>query len=253
MEPFRSGPPPAVVGHRGAPRRARENTPESFAAAARDGATWVELDARLSADDVVVVHHDPVLADGRALRALSAAELEEAGVHRLAAVLDGLPAGLGVDVECKNLPGEPDYDEGEPLAAAVAAVLRPAAGSRPMLTSSFNPMTVEALASALPDIVAGLLHLDTLTVASAVDLAAEMGARAVCPHVDSRIGADDVEGAHAAGMAVLVWTVDDAATARGLAAAGVDAICTNDPAAIVAALRQPDRGGRGRANAPGAG
>src|SRR5680860_1070436 len=102
---------PAVVGHRGAPHRARENTVASFLAAASEGATWVELDARRSGDGVVVVHHDPVTADGRPVVEQAASELAAKGVADLAGVLAQLPPWLGVDVECKNLPGEPDYDE----------------------------------------------------------------------------------------------------------------------------------------------
>jgi glycerophosphoryl diester phosphodiesterase len=236
MTPFDAAARPAIMGHRGSPWRASENTPHSFALAAAEGATWVELDARLSGDGQVVVHHDAQRADGTALIDRSAAELRAEGVHLLADVLDGLPDGLGVDVECKNLPGDPDFDEEERLAAAVVELLRPRVDSRPLLTSSFNPMTVEALAAGLPDVIAGLLYVGVLAVPDAVEIAAEVGARAVCPHVDVPIDADDVAAAHAAGCAVLVWTVDLAERARELADAGVDALCTNDPAGLIAAL-----------------
>src|SRR5947208_14930169 len=51
-----------VIAHRGASARAPENTPAAFRAALEDGADGVELDARLTADDVVVVMHDDDLA-----------------------------------------------------------------------------------------------------------------------------------------------------------------------------------------------
>ena len=38
-----------------------------------------------------------------------------------------------------------------------------------------------------------------------------------------------VAAAHRAGIAVIAWTVDEAARMRELAALGVDGICTNDP------------------------
>jgi glycerophosphoryl diester phosphodiesterase len=231
------------MGHRGAPLRAPENTPESFTLAAAEGATWVELDARLSADGVVVVHHDAHTADGVAVVDRSAEDLRAAGVHVLADVLDLLPPGLGVDVECKNLPGEPDYDEDEErLPRAVAGVLLPRAGSRPLMTSSLNPLTVEALSTALPDVVAGLLYFGAIAMEDVLEIAREMGARAVCPHVDLPLGADDVAAAHAAGCAVLVWTVNLPDRARELAAAGVDALCTDDPAGLAAALEAAAEG-----------
>ncbi|TML76913.1 MAG: glycerophosphodiester phosphodiesterase, partial [Actinobacteria bacterium] len=47
-----------VIAHRGASARAPENTLTAFRAALEAGADGVELDARLTADDVVVVLHD---------------------------------------------------------------------------------------------------------------------------------------------------------------------------------------------------
>ncbi|HVM46281.1 MAG TPA: glycerophosphodiester phosphodiesterase, partial [Candidatus Thermoplasmatota archaeon] len=81
--------PPRVIGHRGAPREAPENTLPSFRACLRDGVRAVELDARLSRDGRVVVHHDAALGrvvpgdafvagtESEALRALGIPLLEE--------------------------------------------------------------------------------------------------------------------------------------------------------------------------------
>ena len=47
-----------VVGHRGSPTKALENTFESFDRAEADGADAFELDVRLTLDGEAVVHHD---------------------------------------------------------------------------------------------------------------------------------------------------------------------------------------------------
>jgi Glycerophosphoryl diester phosphodiesterase len=52
---------PLVLAHRGACKRAPENTIEAFRLAAELGADGVELDARRTADGVIVVSHDPVI------------------------------------------------------------------------------------------------------------------------------------------------------------------------------------------------
>lgn len=235
MRPFRDPSGPVVVGHRGAPLMAPENTPAAFAAAHEAGATWVELDARRSADGVVVVHHDAWCADGAALVERSWTELHGRGVSSLADVLAGLPAGLGVDVEVKNLPGEPDYDEGDVLARLVAGLLKDV--ERPAMTSSFNPMTVAALQELLPDVPPGLLTTPALRPDAGVEMAVDVGARVYGPHVDTPgLDAATVDAAHRAGLAVLVWTVDEPARALALADEGVDALCTNDPAGLVRAL-----------------
>ncbi|MBB1486026.1 glycerophosphodiester phosphodiesterase family protein [Oceanospirillum sediminis] len=48
-----------IIGHRGAPSLAPENTLGGFRKAAETGASWVELDVTLLADNTMVVNHDP--------------------------------------------------------------------------------------------------------------------------------------------------------------------------------------------------
>ncbi len=48
-----------IVGHRGAPGMALENTRDSFQAAIRAGVDWIEFDVRATSDGHVVVFHDP--------------------------------------------------------------------------------------------------------------------------------------------------------------------------------------------------
>ena len=228
---------PVIVGHRGL-RRAdlAENTPDAFAAAVAEGATWVELDARRSVDDVPVVHHDGWTPDRTPVVDRTAGELAEAGIFSLADILDALPAGVGVNIEVKNLPGEPDYDPEDGIAPLVAEVMDGRAG-RPTLMSSFNPLTVGALVRCLPDVPAGLIHYDAIAVADAIPLALEFGAVALASRVGAA-GLDDegIAAAHAAGLELMVWTVNDPDEAIRLAAAGADALCTDDPAALVTAL-----------------
>lgn len=52
---------PLVIAHRGASAYAPENTIAAFSRAVDDGADAIELDARLSKDDVIVVMHDDTI------------------------------------------------------------------------------------------------------------------------------------------------------------------------------------------------
>lgn len=229
-----------VVGHRGAPRRAPENTIAAFRAAAADGATWVELDARRGADGSVLVHHDPVLRDGRPVVGLDAAAAAAAGVTTLAQVLQSLPSALGIDIEVKNLPGEPDHDEDQRIVEAVARDLGRYRRDRPVAVTSFNPLALEAARVVLPQVPRGLLFAGGMHLAGAADLVQELDVGLLCPHHSGDgVDAAGVAAVHEAGAQVLVWTVDDPVHARALAAAGVDAVCTNDVAAVVAALSTP--------------
>jgi glycerophosphoryl diester phosphodiesterase len=89
-----------VIGHRGAPQLARENTVDAFRAAAAAGADMVELDVRLTADGALVVHHDAELADGRHIAELAAADLPP----WLPSLDESLTAceGMSVNVEIKE-------------------------------------------------------------------------------------------------------------------------------------------------------
>ncbi len=74
-----------VVGHRGSPTKALENTFESFDRAEADGADAFELDVRLTLDGEAVVQHDPeiVLLGRRVpLATVTIPELTELPVER---------------------------------------------------------------------------------------------------------------------------------------------------------------------------
>lgn len=229
---------PVVVGHRGI-RRSNfpGNTPDAFVRAAQEGATWVELDVRRSADDVAVVYHDGWTRDRVPIYALTADELGAEGIFRLDEILAGLPESLGVNIEVKNLPGQPDYHPDDVIVDAVAEVVAERRGDRPVLFSSFNPFTVAALSRRFPDDTVGLIHFDGIPLVNAIALAQEYDAALLSTHVNARdLDAEGIAAAHDAGLAVMVWTVNDAAVARRLAAAGADALCTDVPGEILAGL-----------------
>lgn len=66
-----------LIGHRGSPRRHRENTIDSLRAALESGADGIETDLRRTSDGVVVLHHDADVG-GRLLSEMSFAELRAA-------------------------------------------------------------------------------------------------------------------------------------------------------------------------------
>src|SRR5512140_1310162 len=77
--------PARVFGHRGSPRRALENTLESFDWAESEGADGFELDIRLTADGEAVVLHDADVLRGdrhQPLSGLSLLELREVPVRK---------------------------------------------------------------------------------------------------------------------------------------------------------------------------
>jgi glycerophosphoryl diester phosphodiesterase len=222
-----------VIGHRGAPRRARENTVESFRAAIQAGAGAIELDARRTADAALVVHHDPLLADGRPLVSYRRDELPD-HIPVLAVALDAC-AGTIVNVEIKNLPGEVDFDATDSIADAVVALLGGRAEPiETWLVSSFRRETIDRCHALDPRIATAWLTIGQVTD-DVTDWAVGAGHAAIHPW-DPAVDRAMIDRCHDAGLQVNVWTCNDVARAAQLAAWGVDGICTDVPDVIVAAL-----------------
>jgi glycerophosphoryl diester phosphodiesterase len=238
------GAPPWVLGHRGARREAPENTLEAFALAVEQGAAGVELDVRLDGSGRVVVLHDRTLArvtggaDRRDVERLSSAALDAvrleggARVPTLDAALDwALDGGHLLNVEVKR-----DVGSAARLLWRVAALLRarPEAQDR-VLLSSFDPVFVRALSWMVPTIpVAWLVHAKQRVLKRAPGFRG-LGAVGVHPELPVARG-PRLNRWLSAGALVNVWTVNDPADARRLASAGVDALITDVPGEIVAAL-----------------
>jgi glycerophosphoryl diester phosphodiesterase len=232
---------PVVLGHRGAPRAARENTLEAFRLALALGADGVELDVRRSADGVLVVHHDPVAEEVGVLAAHTAEAIRtlRPDVPTLDEALSACP-GV-VNVEVKNFPTEPDYDPDEAVAAAVAELVGRRGLRERVIVSSFTVAALDRVRAVDDSIRTGWLTLGGFAVPDAVALAASRGYAAV--HPERRALAEGahaaVASAHAAGLQVNVWTVDDPDELRALAAAGVDGVITNVPDVARRALPRP--------------
>lgn len=241
---------PAIVAHRGASARFPENTLESFLAAIQAGADLVELDVRLTADDVPVVLHDLDLSrttDGSgpvhlvSLEELKRLDASGGGGPRmeiptLQEALVALSGRVGVDVEIKNMPGEPSFDS--PREAVVERTLGLIEETRfegVIVLSSFNPSSIERAKQRRPDIPTGFITTATVDPWAALGYARTGGHDLVLPQAPAlfEAGRSFIQAAHGDGIRVGTWTVDDPEAVERLFAMGVDAIATNDPGMAV--------------------
>lgn len=222
-----------VIAHRGLHLTVRENTVAAFAAAVAARVSGIELDVRRTADNVLIVHHDAHLDDGRAIVSCSKAELP-AYIPTLDAALDAC-AGVWVNVEIKNDPGEPDFDPTSELADVVVAALaaRPEPRDNWLISSFWRPVIDRILDIRRHPPTAWLtaheLSKDEITYLGGY------GHVAVHPW-DPTIDATMIERCRGAGLRINAWTVNDPVRAAELAAMGIDGICTDVPADVVAAL-----------------
>jgi glycerophosphoryl diester phosphodiesterase len=219
-------PPVAVLAHRGASAAARENTVAAFVEARRVGADGVELDVRRSADGALVVHHDTGIAGAGPI-----AMLEVADLPSFVPLLDAAIAACGellVDIELKDLPGEPGWDPGYPLAAMVAGFVVEQELAGRVVVSSFELAAVDAVRRLEPAIATAWLTPSGFDQAAALESVVAAGHRALRPH-HSAVTAGLVAAAHSSGIRIVTWTVDEPGRMAEMAVAGVDGLITNHP------------------------
>jgi glycerophosphoryl diester phosphodiesterase len=239
---FLDHPGPLAFAHRGgAAGPATENTLSAFRIAVETGYRYLETDVHATSDGVLLAFHDRRLervADTRGrIKALTAAEVAVARVGdepipTMADLLEAFPdARFNIDVKERNAIG--------PLSALL---LKTGAVKR-VCVSSFSDSRLEAMRTALgPDLCtsAGPREVFRMWRASRKLEPGRVPEAAALP----RLGADCLQvppglgrltvvderflaAAHAAGLPVHVWTVNEASDMERLLDLGADGIMTD--------------------------
>lgn len=213
-----------IIGHRGAPALAPENTLASFAAAVNAGCDLIELDVQQVEGRLLVFHDDTLerTTDGRGrLSAHSVAHLRQLDAGQgqripfLEEVIEQTPEAVTVQVELK----------GANTAAAVAEVLGRYPRHR-FLLSSFRLDELRALRPLTAHPFALLFKRAPATWPRWVERLAPVAAL----HVRwNTVTPDLVRQAHQLGLSINVWTVDDAAIMARMGDLGVDGVFSNCP------------------------
>jgi glycerophosphoryl diester phosphodiesterase len=252
---------PVNLAHRGASALAPENTMEAFRLAVESGAGGLELDVHLTRDGHVVVIHDPTLnrtTNGTgAVGAMTLDELREADaghnfspdhentfpyrglglrIPTLTEVLREFP-GVAVNIDMKaDRPG---------IEAAVLELLREAgAEGRALVVSSrrsavgrFRRMSGGRVSTGASRWEAGIfylfsnLRLERFLRPAYDALQVPLSHRGL-PLVTRRF----VQAAHAAGVRVDAWTINETEEMRRLLDLGVDVIMTDRPGTLADVL-----------------
>lgn len=249
-----------IIGHRGASAVAPENTMAAFREALAVGADGIEFDVRLTRDGVPVVIHDSTLRRTGGLphrvADLSWAEISKVDVGSWFAERRGLPPGtfanetvpslaelftlfqsnnsmLYLEMKCDS-----PYEQ-RPLAEACVRAIREHSLEDRVIVECFQLPALKILKEIDPEIKTVALFEPTFTNPSVlidqrmINQATGVGAAALALH--HRLARESlVQKAKDAGLYVAVWTVDDPAWIERARTLGIDALITNDPAAMLA-------------------
>lgn len=266
---------PLVYGHRGSRGTVPENTIPAFEAALMAEADALELDMNVSSDNVVVIAHEPRITperclgpDGKKLekavpiRSLTLAELKKYDCGSLTdpAFKQQLPvpgeriptldevfamvkasgyqaaATVQFDIETKISPSEPELSPAPAeFARLVLDSVRKHGMEKRVIVQSFDARTLKEIKKINPAVRTAQLTNDSLLdIAPALKAA---GTDIWSPNY-LWITAGAVREAQAAGIQVVPWTINSGKGWDFAVQAGVDAIITDYPAALVEYLQQ---------------
>jgi len=241
---------PAIIAHRGASAYAPENTLKAFNLAVRQGADAIELDAKLTKDEQVVVIHDSTVnrtTNGKGkVKELTLVKLQklEAGSHfdisfagepipTLDEVLHAVGKEIFVNIELTNYASP--FDK---LPEKVAEIVNKNQLNKRVFFSSFSPIALSRIKKLLPEAPCGLLSFYGWKGALSRALFGNSEIyQSMHPEV-SDASLELINKAHQRKQKVFVYTVNQKEIMEQLFLLNVDGIFTDDPLAAREVLSQ---------------
>ncbi|MGH9441069.1 MAG: glycerophosphodiester phosphodiesterase [Thermoanaerobaculia bacterium] len=220
-----------IVGHRGAPLRARENTLDSFDFAESMGADAIELDLRQTRDFDLVVFHDeqiPIGTELHPVRGMASHDVREllldspSGEYRIPTfeqVLQRYGTSIRYVVEIKTSASTDRVR----AASRVAGLLGAFGCLSRALVASFDPELLRRVRERETGVALSFLIDRPISLAEGETPPCE----AIGPRTDL-VDAGFVERISATGRSVHAWTADSPEEIERLASLGVASITTND-------------------------
>jgi glycerophosphoryl diester phosphodiesterase len=253
---------PLLYAHRGAAAEQPENTIPSFHRAMELGADALEMDAHMTSDGHVVISHDPtgerMCGRATAIRDATLAEVQqwdagwgfvdEAGGRPFRDRGIRVPTLAHVLSEFPEVPFNIDLKQSRPsIVERTLGLLRDAGAQGRVTLASFSLRTLIAVRranyggpTALSQAEAAALLFAPRRVFAALPL---VGVAAQVPVSVGPLRFDShrvIAKAHALGLRIDFWTINDPAQARQLLQRGADGIMTDDPAAIAPVFAELD-------------
>lgn len=249
---FLQGTRPRVFGHRGAAGLAPENTLPSFALGLELGADILELDVHGTLDGEIVVFHDPTLertTDGEGLlkeRTLAQLRELDAGYHFTRDGRDFPYRGQGVRVTTfeevlRRFPGarcNVEVKQGDPaIAADVVRLIRRLGAVDRVLLAAEHGEIMEDIRRHGPEIATSFSTVDAVDFFGRVQRGelADYHPPGCALQIPARFGdtilasSENIRAAHALGLEMHIWTVNQADEMDELLRLGIDGIISDLP------------------------
>jgi glycerophosphoryl diester phosphodiesterase len=244
---------PRLYAHRGAAGTLPENTMAAFRAAVEAGSRYLELDVWASRDGQVVVHHDDTLLrtcnDPRRLGDLDLAEIKQLDAGATFSSDGGLSTpfrnqGIGIPTLAELLREFPDIffnieikQAQPPIEERVLATVRQTGAEERVLLAAEHDEIMQRLrplAGAIPTSLSfgELTAFFTWLLAGCPPDYQPPGAALQIPEYygDMRLVTEQsLAAAHAVGLEMHVWTVNEPEAMRRLLAMGVDGVMSDFP------------------------
>ena len=214
-----------ILGHRGAPGHLPENTMPGFHKAMELGADGFELDVRITEDEKLVVVHGAVV-QGHAVQSSAYAGIRHVSDGVEVPLLEEVLAGFGrrayLDIELKT----PGFEQ------AAIALIEKYCERCWIVLSAFHPQTLLKARELAPDLQLGFIYNRTQEEETRHNCPVEV----VIPQF--RLASRDlIAEAHAEGLMVFAWTVNDSQQASRLMDLGVDGLISDYPEMVAELVR----------------
>lgn len=246
-------PKPRFFAHRGASGVFPENTLPAFLAAAQAGIPYLELDVWATADGQIVTHHDDTLlrlcGDPRRLPELTLAELQRLDAGCTFTTDGGrsfpfrgqgvkIPTLREVLIACPQSRFNIEIKDPNPEAVdGTVQAIRTTGRQAEVLLAAEDHQILQRLRPLCPEIPTSLSFAEAAAFFAWLEGGCREpyhapGVALQIPEVYGNrqlISAESIAAAHAAGLEVHVWTVNQMADIQRLLAQGVDGIMSDFP------------------------
>lgn len=237
-----------VTAHRGYSAKAPENTLAAIQAAIDEGADYVEIDVRITADGYVVLMHDSstkrtsdadLCVEDETYDTLMQLDVgswfsEDFTGTRISTLEEAIELCKGqiyMNIELKTANGSGELEK------AVAEIITKYNMEDQCVVTSFNQTSLKKIKNENSNIRTGCIYTigySNRTDYSSMDVLS----------IDSKyVSRSLVAGAHEKGITVFVWTVNTRSEMRRMIACGVDSIITDNPVLLKQVLYDDNANG----------